>query len=163
MSKVRIIPVLIVAAMLFSSCDFVRTILGKPTSKDIERMRIEQLEQQAQRQRELDSLQRVRAAEEAAEAERLAALELLKKLNDRYYVIIGSFKMEENATRMYSLLEKKGYTPKRIAFQNGYDVVSVKSFNSYRAAREEIEILLEYEFCPDDVWIYDKESGLHVE
>ena len=48
--------------MLLTGCDFFRSLVGKPTSKDLERMRQEAMEQERQ-QREQDSLNRVRALE----------------------------------------------------------------------------------------------------
>lgn len=159
MKAVRVLSVLLIAVTMLSSCDFFRSILGKPTSKDIERMKIEAAAQ-AKKQRQLDSINKAKAEADAIAA---AQLEALTKLNDKYYVILGSFKVEDNATKMYAMLEKNGYTPKTIRFKNGFDLVSVASFNDYHKALNELDNLRAYEFCPEDVWIYGVEQRLHEE
>jgi cell division septation protein DedD len=159
MKTVRLLSVLLIAVTMLSSCDFFRSILGKPTSKDIERMKIEAAAQ-AKKQRQLDSINRAKAEADAIAAQQL---ESLKTLNDKYYIIIGSFKVEDNATRMYALLEKNGYTPKTIRFKNGFDLVSVASFNDYHKAFAELDQLRALEFCPEDVWIYGVDQKLHEE
>ena len=62
MRIVKLIMTLAAAAMLLTGCDFFRSLVGKPTSKDLERMRQEAMEQERQ-QRDQDSLNRVRALE----------------------------------------------------------------------------------------------------
>ena len=140
---------------MMTSCDFFRKIAGKPTSKDIERMRIEA---QAKKQRQLDSINKAKADSLA----RIAAEEAAKKaLNDRFYVILGSFKVPGNAERMYAFLEKNNYTPRNIRFKNGFDLVSAASTNNLQEALRIMEDLLSYEYCPDDVWVYDVRQDLH--
>ncbi len=159
MKAFRVLAMLLIASTLFTGCDFFRSILGKPTSKEIERMKIE-AEAKAKKQHQLDSINAV----QAEEAARIAAEEAaLRNLPDRYYLILGSFKVESNATRMYAMLEKNGYVPRTIKFTNGFEVVSVKSFNNYHEALLELDNLRSYEFCPDDIWVYDKRQGLHVQ
>ena len=46
MKHFRIIAVLALSVSLLTGCDFFRSILGKPTSSDIERIRLEQAERQ---------------------------------------------------------------------------------------------------------------------
>jgi hypothetical protein len=151
----RIFSLFLIAATMMTSCDFFRKIAGKPTSKDIERMRIEA---QAKKQRQLDSINKAKADSLA----RIAAEEAAKKaLNDRFYVILGSFKVPGNAERMYAFLEKNNYTPRNIRFKNGFDLVSAASTNNLQEALRIMEDLLSYEYCPDDVWVYDVRQDLH--
>ena len=42
MKPIKIVTILLTASLLFSGCDFFRSILGKPTSKEIEAARIAQ-------------------------------------------------------------------------------------------------------------------------
>ena len=63
---------------------------------------------------------------------------------------------------MYALLEKNGYTPRVILFNNGFEVVSVAAYNNYRDALKAMNDVMEYEFCPEDVWIYDIRQNLHA-
>ena len=155
MKIVRIFSLFLIAATMLTSCDFFRSLVGKPTSKDIERMRIEA---QAKKQRELDSLNKAKADSLAL----LAAMEAEKNaLKERFYVVLGSFKVQGNAEKMYSFLEKNNYTPKTIKFKNGFELVSAASTNNLQEALRILDELLSHEYCPDDVWVYDVKQGLH--
>ena len=160
MKAFRLVSTLLVALMLVTGCDFFRSLVGMPTSEDLEKMKQEAVEQ-ARKQRELDSVNRVRALEQ--EKARAAAQEnLLDESAGRYHVILGSFKVEGNAEKMYALLEKNGYKPRVIKFNNGFEVVSVAAYDNYRDALRAMNDIMEYEFCPEDVWIYDIRQNLHV-
>ena len=155
MKIVRLFSLFLIAATMLTSCDFVRSLAGKPTSKDIERMRIEA---QAKKQRQLDSINKAKADSLA----RIAAMEAEKKaLKDRFYVVLGSFKVQGNAERMYQFLEKNNYTPRTIRFKNGFELVSAASTNNLQEALKIMDELLVFEYCPDDVWVYDVKQGLH--
>lgn len=155
MKIVRLFSLFLIAATMLTSCDFFRSLAGKPTSKDIERMRIEA---QAKKQRQLDSINKAKADSLA----RIAAMEAEKKaLKDRFYVVLGSFKVQGNAERMYQFLEKNNYTPRTIRFKNGFELVSAASTNNLQEALKIMDELLAFEYCPDDVWVYDVKQGLH--
>lgn len=66
MKYLRILAVMALSVSLLSSCDFVRSVLGRPTSKDLARIRMEQA---AQRKAAIDSLNAARADEELAAAD----------------------------------------------------------------------------------------------
>ena len=161
MKAFRLISTLMVALMLVTGCDFFRSLVGKPTSKELEQMKREAVEQ-ARKQRQLDSINKAKALalEQAKAAEENK--NLLDESAGRYHVILGSFKVDGNAEKMYALLEKNGYTPKVIKFNNGFDVVSVAAYNNYRDALKAMEDIMEYPFCPEDVWIYDINQKMHV-
>lgn len=161
MKAFRLISTLMVALMLVTGCDFFRSLVGKPTSKELEQMKREAVEQ-ARKQRQLDSINRAKALalEQAKAAEENK--NLLDESAGRYHVILGSFKVEGNAEKMYALLEKNGYTPRVILFNNGFEVVSVAAYNNYRDALKAMNDVMEYEFCPEDVWIYDIRQNLHA-
>ena len=160
MKAFRLVSTLLVALMLVTGCDFCRSLVGMPTSEDLEKMKQEAVEQ-ARKQRELDSVNRVRALEQ--EKARAAAQEnLLDESAGRYHVILGSFKVEGNAEKMYALLEKNGYKPRVIKFNNGFEVVSVAAYDNYRDALRAMNDIMEYQFCPEDVWIYDIRQNMHA-
>ena len=160
MKALRLVSTLLVALMLVTGCDFFRSLVGMPTSEDLEKMKQEAVEQ-ARKQRELDSVNRVRALEQ--EKARAAAQEnLLDESAGRYHVILGSFKVEGNAEKMYALLEKNGYKPRVIKFNNGFEVVSVAAYDNYRDALRAMNDIMEYQFCPEDVWIYDIRQNMHA-
>ncbi len=158
----KFLPALLIAVTLLTGCDFFRSLVGKPTSKDIERMKQEAAEK-ARKQRELDSINRAKAIE-LENARRLEAANagLLDESEGRFHVVIGSFKLEGNASNFLERLEKDGYTPRKFKFNNGFDVVSAGVYDNYREARKAMYDILEYEKCPEDVWIYDINQNLHV-
>lgn len=161
MKAFRLVSTLLVAMMLVTGCDFFRSLVGKPTSKDLERMKQEAVEQ-ARKQRELDSVNRVKALELEKAKAAAEQKSLLDESAGRYHVILGSFKVEGNAGKMYALLEKNGYTPRVIKFNNGFEVVSVAAYNNYHDALRDMNEIMEYEFCPEDVWIYDIRQNMHA-
>lgn len=155
MKIVRLFSLFLIAATMLTSCDFFRSLAGKPTSKDIERMRVEA---QAKKQRQLDSINKAKADSLAL----IAAMEAEKNaLKERFYVVLGSFKVQGNAERMYQFLEKNNYTPRTIRFKNGFELVSAASTNNLQEALKIMDELLVFEYCPDDVWVYDVKQGLH--
>ncbi|MDR0667325.1 MAG: SPOR domain-containing protein [Prevotellaceae bacterium] len=81
--------------------------------------------------------------------------------NQRYHVIVGSFKKPEHADRMRRLLQDKGYAAQQMVFKNGFFCVSVSSHPDVRTAREQLKLVLSMELCPDDVWVYDSNTLLH--
>lgn len=160
MKTLRLVSVLLIAVTMLTGCDFFRSLIGKPTSKDIERMRIE-AEAQAKKQKQLDSINAANALAEAQRLEELANSDQVNEADGRFLVILGSFKVDGNAEKMYSLLESKGYTPKKLKFKNGFDVVSAFASDNYREAYNEMQKMMEMEYCPDDIWVYDLHQGLH--
>ena len=161
MKTFRLIATLVVAAMLLTGCDFFRSLVGKPTSKELEKIKQEAVEQ-ARKQRALDSINEAKALQLEQEKAAAEKAGMLDESAGRYHVILGSFKVDGNAEKMYALLEKNGYTPKVIKFNNGFDVVSVAAYNNYRDALKAMEDIMEYPFCPEDVWIYDINQKMHV-
>ena len=91
-----------------------RSLLGKPTSKEIEAARIEQEAAEAARR---DSIARAEEARLAAEAAR--------PVYSNYYVIMGCYKVPANAQRHKAKLEAKGYEVTELRFKIGYDVVAI--------------------------------------
>ncbi len=150
---------LVFAAALLTGCDFFRSIVGKPTSKDIERMRQEELAK-ARKQREQDSIDRINALklQEAMAKEKEGYLD---ESAGRYHVVIGSFRVSDNAEKMYSLLEREGYKPFKFKFNNGFEAVSVAAFDNYRDALDQMYKVMEFQYCPDDIWVYDIRQNLH--
>lgn len=153
----RFLLVLVAGMMLVSSCDFFRSLLGKPTSEDLERMRIE-AEAEARQRFLRDSVERAKA-DSIAFAQAQEAMK--PKLEGRYLVVVGSFMAHANAERMMELLTKEGYQPQTIHFRNGFDGVAVSAYDSFREAYNAMDDLYEFEFAPDDIWIYDVQQNLH--
>ena len=167
MRKLKIITLLFSMAVLLSGCDFFRSMLNKPTSKDIEKMRIE-----AEQARKVAEEARFRAAEQdaiaLAEAQRKLALEAeAEKMKqerlpkERYYLIYGSFRVESNAEKLYEQAKGMELSPVRIKFKNGFDLVAFEAFDNLHEAYSRMNFWLSQEGTPDDIWVYDTYQNLH--
>lgn len=154
----RLFFLCLVLVCLLSGCDRIRGILGMATSGDIEKARKE-LEEKAAAQRLRDSLERLKI--EDSVALHMQARQTDEGLDRRYYIIVGSFKREKNSSSMLAFLKKQGYEPVKIPLKNGYDMVALRGYDAYSAARAEVNKIELQEVCPYDVWIYDAEQKLH--
>ncbi|NLA15549.1 MAG: hypothetical protein GX877_03315 [Bacteroidales bacterium] len=155
----KIFPLLIGVMLLGSlnSCDWVRSVLGMPTSKELK---------EKQEQLIKDSIEKAAAEQEAARLEQLyldslAQVEAQKKVLKRYHVVLGSFIMDNNARRMMQSIEKDGYEPIRIEFKNGYSVISAYQTNSLPDAYNRMYKMFTLDITPYDVWVYDTNQNLH--
>ena len=84
---------------------------------------------------------------------------------NRFHVIVGSFRMQENAIRMVRLLSELGYRPEELLFKNGYMVVSAGSYPSLtdaQAAKRRIQSV-DGSIIPYDMYIYDMNQRRHIE
>ena len=82
----------------------------------------------------------------------------------RFYVIAGSFSDAANAEKMATYLKESGYSPIRLTFKNGYNVVASSAHKQISEAYASLRKLLELDFSPEDIWIYDSEKQkLHIQ
>lgn len=165
-----IIMIAAVALFTLTGCDFFRSLAGRPTSEDIEEMRIEKLRVEEERlQADLLKLQQEKQAVEDS----LEALKLIRqqegtllnpsalgglfttRLESRYCVILGAFSQRSNAERLHKIVSEKDYAPLLISFRNGLIAVGVCPVNSLQEAMQCIRKVREESFCPADVWILD--------
>lgn len=157
--KIRSFVCMLLAVCVLSGCDWVKKQLGMATSEDIERIRME-LQMKELREKQI---------KDSIEAARLDSLRLEQEknvipygnLDKKFYVIMGSFKVISNAEVLKANLEKAGYSPVRIALQNGFDMVALAGFNSYSEALAEMDKIGDNDLCPYDVWIYSISQNLH--
>jgi len=160
--------------LIFTGCDFLRKIAGRPTSEMIENKRIEVLRiEEALQQARLDSLKRVEKAmrDSLAALDSIAALEGIRqnggtilnpaklgglfttKLESRYYIIIGSYRHRSNAETLLKTAAAAGYSPALISFRNGLIAVGLCPVNNLQNALEALKKVRTEPFCPKDVWI----------
>ncbi|MBR0533812.1 MAG: hypothetical protein IJK19_03875 [Bacteroidales bacterium] len=157
MKFLRLSAVLMTACIMLSSCDVFRAMLGKPTSKDLEILRLEQ--EAAIAQAKYDS-----CAAAQAEAERIAAEQeaAAHTVSHRYYVALGGFKVPSNAVNYKAYLESKGYEITAVRFKSGYDVILASGTDDLNEALRSMGDFKRYEkTCPYDVWIYDTTTAYH--
>ncbi len=71
----------------------------------------------------------------------------------RYYVIIGSFKVVDNARQAKTELTGEGFTPVILENENGLFRISVGAYNDESAARSQIAKIRAGSDKHDDVWL----------
>ena len=92
--------------------------------------------------------------EEVVAEEVIAAPE---KKEDRYFLIGGSFKYEENAELFMQDLRKNGFEPQNLGVFNGLHRISIQSFSTFQEAKDQLE-LVKAENPKSGVWIHIKQS-----
>lgn len=171
MKKTLILAVMLLSVV--SSCDFVRTLAGRPTSARLEEMREERMRaEEARHQAVLDSMERA----EKALAEALAAREqelldsltqahgtvlnpsrlgglYTTKLESKYYIVVGAFRNRTFAERKLTQCNEAGYTATIISFRNGLLAVSVCPSDNLEETLQTLKKLRGTEVCPEDGWI----------
>ena len=171
MKKTLILAVMLLSVV--SSCDFVRTLAGRPTSARLEEMRVERMRaEEARHQAVLDSMERA----EKALAEALAAREqelldsltqahgtvlnpsrlgglYTTKLESKYYIVVGAFRNRTFAERKLTQCNEAGYTATIISFRNGLLAVSVCPSDNLEETLQTLKKLRGTEVCPEDGWI----------
>ena len=148
---------LIILAQALCGCDMVRSIMGRPTSADIERMKAEKLALEKQKAAERDSIERA-AADSVALATAAKASDIL---NCRYYVVAGAFLVPENADKYTERLRKSGYEVTRFKFKNGFSAVALFGSDDMASARKQMNTFMEGPLAAWDVWVYDTAEQLH--
>ena len=156
-----------------SSCDFVRTLAGRPTSEQLEQIRQQRMAaEEARHQATLDSMERVKQhmadSLEALEQHLLDSLTQAKgtvlnpskmgglyttKLDTKYCIVVGAFRNRAYAERKLKQCNEAGYTATIISFRNGLLAVSVCPSNSLSQTLKTLKQLRGKGVCPPDSWI----------
>jgi cell division protein FtsN len=181
MKKLLYLLLPVTMLVTFNSCEWFNTVfLGRPSLAEMARLaKIEQLRKDSltrqfdettePEQQPADVAETPVAQEPATDASVVAEISepteapaaQIDGTTERYHVIVGSFKVPENAERMAQVLKSKGYTPKVLLLKNGFRCVSVSSHEQPQTAYSSVTKVLTEDFCPDDVWVYDKNTRLH--
>lgn len=168
-SKVLVLSSLVVAVAMLSGCDLFRRIAGRPTSSDIEGMRVEIIEAEQLAAREAfvaDSLRKV----EESRVDTLAVLDSIRGevnmygpsrlggadksvLNRQYYIVIGAFKDKSNADRLASKVTEAGYPATVIPFKNGMNVVGICPTDDVKTVHDCLKEVKRESFCPKEAWV----------
>lgn len=165
--------ILALAALSVISCDFVRTIAGRPTSAQLETIRQEKIAaEEARHQAVLDSMERVRQhmadSLEALDRHLLDSLTQAKgtilnpsklgglyttKLEAKYCIVVGAFKERRNAERKLQQCNDAGYTATIVSFRNGFNAVAICPSDSLNETLKTIKQIRGTGICPKDCWI----------
>lgn len=151
---------------IFTGCDWLRSTLGMPTSEELQRYRqsfpvvADTTSKPVVKDTAVvvnDTLTHDKPLVNTTVAPAPSA-------EARFYVIAGSFSDAANADKMALYLKESGYTPIRLTFRNGYNVVASSAHKEVSEAYASLRKLLELDFSPEDIWIYDSEKQkLHIQ
>lgn len=157
MKAVRFFGVLALSVMLLQGCDFFRSVLGKPTSADLQAVKEAAERQKAEAERRAaDSLALLLAAETDSVTVRKADDAVsLPESGHRFYVIAGSFKVPSNAENFTDLAKKNGLSAEKIKMGNGFTAVAIYGTENIRDAVFFANDAQKYDFVPLDPWILD--------
>ena len=171
--KKTLILVLALTTLLAGSCDFVRSIAGRPTAAQVEEIRIERiLQEEARHQAVLDSMEQVKkhladsiAAREAYLLDSLTQAKgtilnpskmgglFTTKLQAKYCIVVGAFRNRAYAERKLNKCNEAGYTGTIISFRNGLLAVSVCPSDDLNEVINTLRQLRGKGICPEDSWI----------
>jgi hypothetical protein len=173
MKKFYLVVILVLTSFFLPGCDWIRTQLGMMTSTELEAAK-QQKQNAANMQVAKDSLKMAHIDSLAVEVkdsigsainnitEKVSDIISKEDYSDRYYVIMGSYKNHANSKKMVDMLTENGYKPTVFDLKNGSKMVSAASFNSQADANKELKNLLDKEFTPEDIWVYDINQKLHI-
>ncbi len=175
---------LMAAIMIVTGCDWIRMQLGMATSEDIANLKKERQYDDSVRMMN-DSIAmkgntgdvstsggyNVKISDTAAfnepkvdstvQEQKPVAAPIKANPENRYHVIVGSFKEYSNASKMAEYLKGKGYNPAMMDFKNGFRVVSAASFPQMGPAFTEMYKIADMNIIKDDIWVYDIRQKLH--
>ena len=174
----NILPLLLVMMFVVTGCDFFRMVAGRPTSKDIEKKRLEIIKaEEAALQARLDSIAAVEAEKQKVVQDSVEALTYIAEnrvnLHDvarlggiqkdeltdssqgtRYRVILGSFKDRGNAEKLLHKVSEAGdFWPHLIVLRSGMVAVAACPSDRIQNVVWGLKELRTNDVCPADAWI----------
>ena len=161
----HLVVVLSTVVLTATGCDFFRKLAGRPTSTDIEAMRqaIALREEAKVQAAPTDSIpvvpDTVAAKPEVKPAPAKETVSSSSQANDgkkRYYIIVASFSKVENAERCAERMAGRGYPGELLKFKGGYTAVGVLGTDDMQEAQASLKELKRQDFCPQGVWILDR-------
>ncbi len=92
--------------------------------------------------------------EEKYEAEGLA---------EGFWVVLGSFKNEDNARYFYNSLSASGAEVELVKMKNGFTAVMICHGDSYEESYRKMLDFYKNEKRPEDIWIYNTAKKMHIQ
>lgn len=149
--KINIVFIILILGTLLTGCKFIESkgwFGKKADTMDVYIARMKSIqradsleavnEMRAREQARLDSLESVRLAEE-------------EELRYKYHVILGSFKVPENADRFEAFVTGLGYDTRILDAPNQFRLVSALSFDNLGEAYNQVNMFLD---DGKDSWVY---------
>ncbi len=98
-------------------------------------------------------------AAEGAEASGAAA----DTLQSGFYVVLGSFKNEDNARYLFNSLSASGCDVHMVEMKNGFTAVMICRGDTYEDSYGKMLEFYGEKAHPDDIWIYNTSKHLHIQ
>ncbi len=76
--------------------------------------------------------------------------------SNKYFLIGGSFRQEENAAQFMEMMKQEGFQPENLGVFNGLHRISIQSFSSFQEAQNKLNEL-RAEKSKSGVWIHIKQ------
>lgn len=166
--------------VLLQGCDFFRVLAGRETSADLAVIKGKMDAEKAElsRRRAEDSLARLAAAEQEririADSLVIASsgrdgvpqfrrVEELAFMPDtlpdfRFALMMGYFRRESNASRLFKMIEDDGFSPIVVHFAGGAAGVAVFPSETAVEVMEGYGLVKGKPYCPEDAWVIWNES-----
>ena len=80
-----------------------------------------------------------------------------------YYVVLGSFKNEDNAQYYYNSLSASGAEVHLVKMKNGFTAVMICHGSTYEESYSKMLDFYSDKKKPEDIWIYNTAKQLHIE
>jgi hypothetical protein len=148
--KKLLIPMLLVTLIL-SSCQFFQGFLKE---ESVDTLAAWEAKQDSINKVEMQKAKKIEEARLAKE--RAIQDSLLQLQQNRFHVIIGSFKVPTNADVFQQSVASMGFSSARIVESpNGFRMVSVAAFDTYSKAFTEIRRINQGKEEPMELWVYE--------
>jgi cell division septation protein DedD len=161
--------------VLSTGCDLVRASLGKPTSADLELLRLaEQVRAESAGKDPVSapavtatpaatpetpaSPDTVKASEAAPAPAPRQVYETIPDGIKKYYVVVGAFKEEAGLNYYVKEVESKGFSTILLPFKSGTTVVCLEGTDDIEKARAQMKTV---RAAGIDAWLYSSNQKLH--
>lgn len=168
--KIKCIVILVVFAISLQSCEWTKKKLGLLTKHEIAEM--EKILEEKERQKKIlnsavDTNANIKAeCVEKKDSVSNNSIELKqekkveKVLEEKYYIVLGSFRNSHNANKLIDSVEKLGYDVRKISLLRGLETVAVGVYNTNEEALEILAKMKNEPFYSSDFWIYKKKKKI---
>lgn len=169
--RIIVFSLLMLSICLVSACDMFRSLAGRPTSEDIDMMRMELEYRETEAIARQDSIEKAQArikdslAVEAAKdslsklggllrnPSRLGGFSSSYVPEHKYYIVMGSFKDRSNAERFAARINDAGFKAELLPFRNGMTSVGACPSDNPGEFLDLFGRIKADPVCPKDYWI----------
>ncbi len=157
MRKILILTLLL--AFSFTSCQFFDRVFNKDKAADT--LAVWEAKQDSIKKAEALKAKKIEEARRAKEKAIQDSLMRVKEMEarNRFHVIIGSFKVPNNADEFQKQVSALGFNNAKIVESpNGFRMVSVAAYDTYSKAANEILRINRSKEEPVEMWVYEGSS-----